>query len=908
MAKGDARASVLSAAQQLLANLTASGLYDLATQSAVAGTARAATTVAGMAGAAAVVAGPPGWLLAGTVAALLAFAGLQYHQTKAQNKDAAQVGERLREILANNEGDHRQIESELNVLGFDLRLSIEEMRRRFRIVRDLVEAKGKDQKKVLELLEKHAGLYDSLERFILDNFQKLKGPLEGMGARLEAIEELLRGQPLLELREIPIDPAKDQMLLFYGYRRVKVYGREEATKELEAFAAGDEGFKWWLMTGAGGVGKSRLALEMCLGLRMGQVAGFLPREAAFCDWGRWQPRERTLIVVDYVGQRAKEIGGMVRALTSRAEVLEHPVRVLLMERGAQGPWYEELIGTGSDAEWMKVARHEGGGGEPMLELKGLEDDDIWAIFQEIAGGRLEEGARKLTLEAFRRIDPAGRPLFAAMAAGAVVRNVDIRQWDAEGLLKAILEREKRERWAAVFRDERSLEEHVHVLALATMTRGIVKERYKTTKERSAIGDLLPDRIKGRAYEEMAGIHHEKLWMPLEPDILGEYFVLEHLRRDGEHGDRAGDFREAGWVEDAGFMASFVGRAVHDFPGHAVVPMLCELPAQQTKAIRAWWANSAINLAAWLGDAKKFDLVRRVCELVVKLAEGNVGEPHLWREAASALYNSGIARGKAGDRAGELADYTAVIELADAPVEAKAKAYFNRGVRRGEAGDRGGEMADYTAVIDLTGAPAEEKAQAYNNRGVRRSQAGDSGGAIADFTAVIGMASATAEQKAKAYNNRGARRSQVGESAGALADYTAVIELAGAPVEEKAKAYHNRGMRRGQAWDSAGEQADYTAVIELADVSVEEKAQAYNNRGVSRGKAGDRVGALADYTAVIELADVPVEEKAKACLGRAVMRLQEGDVGGVMDDCRAVLAMDGVKKQWREFARKLLRGF
>jgi hypothetical protein len=54
----------------------------------------------------------------------------------------------------------------------------------------------------------------------------------------------------------------------------------------------------------------------------------------------------------------------------------------------------------------------------------------------------------------------------------------------------------------------------------------------------------------------------------------------------------------------------------------------------------------------------------------------------------------------------MADYTAAIELPNAPAEQVAQALYNRGVRKGERGDSDGAIADYTAAIELPNAPAE----------------------------------------------------------------------------------------------------------------------------------------------------------------------------------------------------------
>ena len=71
--------------------------------------------------------------------------------------------------------------------------------------------------------------------------------------------------------------------------------------------------------------------------------------------------------------------------------------------------------------------------------------------------------REATLADLDRIDPAGRPLFAAMAGEALAAGADIRGWDKTDLLDRVLKDEPR-RWPAE-EDAR----YRNLLAFATMT-------------------------------------------------------------------------------------------------------------------------------------------------------------------------------------------------------------------------------------------------------------------------------------------------------------------------------------------------------------------------------------------------------------------------------------------------------
>lgn len=269
--------------------------------------------------------------------------------------------------------------------------------------------------------------------------------------------------------------------------------------------------------------------------------------------------------------------------------------------------------------------------------------------------------------------------------------------------------------------------------------------------------------------------------------------------------------------------------------------------------------------------------------------------------ATALVNRGVVRGQQGDAAGEITDYTAVVELHAAPHEQVAQALFNRGVARGRQSDVAGEIRDYTAVVELHAAPREQVAQALVNRGVARGEQGDVAGAIVDYTAVVELEAAPNEQIAQALFNRGFARGQQGDAAGAIADYTAVIELDGASREQVVRALVNRGHARGRQDDVAGEIADYTAVVELDSATPENIATALVNRGDARRQQGDMVRAIADYSSAVELAGVSDLHLATALIGRSRVLVNQGDVPAAIRDLTAVVGLSEIALELRAVA-------
>jgi hypothetical protein len=80
--------------------------------------------------------------------------------------------------------------------------------------------------------------------------------------------------PLLRFNHVePVERAR----FIYSARVLPCIGREAEINDLANFLGGPEQpFRWMIMYGSGGVGKSRLALEVCLAIRNEWHAGFLP--------------------------------------------------------------------------------------------------------------------------------------------------------------------------------------------------------------------------------------------------------------------------------------------------------------------------------------------------------------------------------------------------------------------------------------------------------------------------------------------------------------------------------------------------------------------------------------------------------------------------------------------------------
>jgi hypothetical protein len=376
------------------------------------------------------------------------------------------------------------------------------------------------------------------------------------------------------LRTPDLTPKRSELINYT--QQGKFVGRGYELEKLREFVSSSCQFSWWLCTGSGGVGKSRLALEFGLSLDQRYKFGFLVDDRDF-QWRMWQPTAATVIIVDYVAGRAKHVGHVIETLELRKGSLRYPVRIILLERVVDDTWFSVLFGTGSRLDAVRAAQYM----QEPLKIVRLSSEELWQIFAE---DLLERGksvpAKDLVLSTLNRIDPEGRPLFAVMLARAVAEQTKVLslQLDAQALLSLHLKRERENIWMPASASDRDQ----HLVAYATIVGGIdLKRMYEISLAGSyfpKLGLYRPERI-----EAMTGHDATERVAPLEPDLFGEYFVLEHIRPTWVlDTKRAENFAAAAWDYDPVPTCLFVCKALHDFRKHPSLTFFLSAPRRSQK--------------------------------------------------------------------------------------------------------------------------------------------------------------------------------------------------------------------------------------------------------------------------------------------------------------------------------------
>jgi pimeloyl-ACP methyl ester carboxylesterase len=412
---------------------------------------------------------------------------------------------------------------------------------------------------------------------------------EDLGGAVEADHRQALLKQKWRAEQSKAEAERDRFL--YSARSIPLIGRDQELAQIKAFL-GDPShrFAWMILHGPGGMGKSRLALEVILGTRDGWWnSGFLDDYHDGPDWSVWQPRLPTFIVIDYAASAPDKLKAVIAALAEREGVhqLRQPVRLLLIERKAVGPWLDGILASSHKGKSCRA---------PNLELRPLVS--LWPVFEHVwawSSPEVDVPDQQETLRRFTELDPQQRPLFAMLMADAIARHGLDRQWSREGLLEDVLAREREKFWRPIARssglDPQHIEKEERALAIATIANGMPIQSLRAMPE--ANDDLLP-RWRRDAhkllFEAMTGIADDTI-LPLEPDIVGEYFVLHQLQHMS---DSAKEIMEICWRNAPMSTGLFVDRCAEDFYDH---PAFCKTYSIRlaTSEIRLAWAILVPNL-------------------------------------------------------------------------------------------------------------------------------------------------------------------------------------------------------------------------------------------------------------------------------------------------------------------------
>ena len=315
-------------------------------------------------------------------------------------------------------------------------------------------------------------------------------------------------------------------------------------------------------------------------------------------------------------------------------------------------------------------------------------------------------------------------------------------------------------------------------------------------------------------------------------------------------------------------------------------VLCDLAPKSGDSGDSNPASSLLRLSRWCADQDYIPDAMRAANRAVDANRGDIGI------RAEALNFRGRLRELSGDRAGAIADYTEVSELADVPAKQLAYALVERGRLRDKTSDLASAIADYTAAIETQGIDTVFRAYALLRRGLAQIRPKDWVSAITDFSEIVGMADVPSSLRIDALECRAMAWRSLSRFNDAIADYTSIMESDGASAESIANAM----LERGRGWRVVGDPeralADLSAAIAHLGVAPATRARAFLERAIVRTDRGELSEAIADYSAAICAQDASLTTIATAHVQRGLALMDSNEPKRAVEDFDAAARLPG----------------
>jgi RNA polymerase sigma factor (sigma-70 family) len=377
----------------------------------------------------------------------------------------------------------------------------------------------------------------------------------------------------------------------YQVQWIPFAGREKEIDKMLSYCNEDKDVVCFSIIGAGGMGKSRMALELEKKLPATWFSFFLERNYIENDIVKFKAFTDTIVMIDYIVGREKIITNFIKDFIKKFKDTNYKLRIVLIEREKEN-WFHISIHTSEDLYW-KILLTSTGLNSDDTNLIILDDLDqssskviIKNIFQKTNYKYYTNDidmVYSLYSKTFR--EHFRRPLFLQIFTTAWMEGH--KNWQKGKELQEIFDwitiREEG-RWEKILLkilgeniNSQTIEEELNnwkdIICYSIILRGVSTDSCKipTFNDKwhqieanvggKRVDRTFNDKVK-RFISEMTGYSQESVIKVDWPDIISEYIFVKYIDRREEILIKF--FCEV-WEEDQKTVTETLSRIIEDFP-------------------------------------------------------------------------------------------------------------------------------------------------------------------------------------------------------------------------------------------------------------------------------------------------------------------------------------------------------
>ena len=443
-----------------------------------------------------------------------------------------------------------------------------------------------------------------------------------------------------------IKPSPDNTNAFHYRNEILGFrGRESERQVLNEFIQADDALLWMAVTGSGGIGKSKLLYHFVKELKIypkwKSVWIHPDNYEQIFRYNEWRYPCNLLIVVDYAGIMASEMGKWLKLL-EQSSYRPDKMRFVFIEREGKGEennvplWYQNLRGSGEQTRCVERLGYKKYNGTPFLQLSALYRNQLEKIvvdYAKIYRKALSDEQIKWILEKAEEIDrKQGNPrvLIVLFTADAVIQNREYKNWNMQQLINEIIKKYS-DHWKKVLcrNDEKIFNALQEMLLFSTVT-GSWEPGNKVPELFVNSSSILCSLDSSDLEQLICEVNEEKQFEgklnPLEPDLIGEYYVLDCWTKKKYDGEYLEKVFCALW-EYPVYFAQFIDRCIQNYIKQDIFHFLFQngmerfLPPENNELGILFFSMLLVNLIGKQGEAEAGESVSRLKELSEKY-EGN----------------------------------------------------------------------------------------------------------------------------------------------------------------------------------------------------------------------------------------------------------------------------------------------